>query len=201
MHIPGFVWFIAILIIAYFVLAKMDILPSFKNIFQAKKTAIDNTPIVITQMKSIAQLMTISSYDEVVVDSTKKTLLQLPGLINQPIIPQNSSLVIIAQGQIIAGIDLSEIQQKDVYVRDDSVAIKLPPPKILDVIVNPSQYEIFIEEGGWLPDEVSNLKVKAKQIMIDRFLNNGTLAKANQQAAMIMENFLRTSGFKKVTLY
>lgn len=150
-------------------------------------------------MKSIAQLMTMSSYDEVVVDSAKSLSTPIPGF-GEEAVAKSSQLVVIANGQIVAGVDLQELDEKKIYIDGDSVSVTLPAVKILDAIVNPSQYEIFIEENGWEPAEVNTLKVRARDLMIERSLRQGLLKKAGIKAKMIMENFLRSTGFKRISV-
>lgn len=151
-------------------------------------------------MKSIAQLMTMSSYDEVVVDSAKSLSSAIPGFSDGDAIEKRSQLVVIANGQIVAGVDLQELDEKKIFIDGDSVSVSLPAAKILDAIVNPSQYEIFIEEKGWEPAEVNALKVRARDNMIERSLRQGLLKKAGTKAKMIMENFLRSAGFKRINV-
>lgn len=181
-------------------LAKLDILPNLRNLFRSKPVVIDSTPVLVKEMKNIAQLMTMSSYDEVVVDSSKSWSADFPGFSGEKSISSKSQLVVIAKGQIVAGIDLQELDQNKIVLAGDSVSITLPKAKVLDAIVNPSQYEIFIEEKGWEPGEVNSIKVRARDQMIDRALRQGLLTKADTKARMIMENFLRSAGFKKISV-
>jgi Protein of unknown function (DUF4230) len=182
------------------VLVKLDILPSLKNLFRSKPVVIDSTPVLVKEMRNIAQLMTMSSYDEVVVDSAKSLSAELPGFSDGDAIQKSSQLVVIANGQIVAGIDLQELDETKIHIEGDSVSVTLPQSKILDAIVNPSQYEIFIEEKGWEPEEVNAIKVKARDNMIERALQQGLLKKADAKARMIMENFLRSAGFKRINV-
>lgn len=151
-------------------------------------------------MKNIAELMTVSSYDEVVVDSTKSLNTVFPGLLSAKVISKPTQLVIIAKGRIIAGTDLKELKEESVFIKGDSVSLLLPPAKVLDAIVNPSQFEIFIEETGWNEKEVNNLKVKARDLIVSRSIQLGLLKKADIKARQIMENFLRSAGFKKISV-
>jgi Protein of unknown function (DUF4230) len=179
---------------------KLDILPSLKNLFRSKPVVIDTTPVLIKEMKSIAQLMTMSSYDEVVVDSSKSFSADIPGFSNTNSLVDRSQLVIIAQGQIVAGVDLQQLDESKIFIDGDSVSLTLPPAKVLDAIVNPSQYEIFIEEKGWEPAEVNAIKVRARDKMVERSLKQGLLQKADTKARMILENFLRSAGFKRISI-
>jgi hypothetical protein len=180
------------------VLNQLNILPSLRNLFRSKPVVIDSTPVLVKEVKNIAQLMTMASFDEVVVDSSKVMVSSIPGLGVAGEMEKKSELVIIGKGQIVAGINLEELDEKKIYLKDDSVSITLPRAKVLDAIVNPSQYEIFIEEKGWSPQEVNNLKIQARDRMVQRSISQGLLKKADAKAKMIMESFLRSAGFKKV---
>lgn len=156
--------------------------------------------MLVKEVKNIAELMTVSSYDEVVVDSTKSLNTVFPGLLSAKVISKPTQLVIIAKGRIIAGTDLKELKEESVFIKGDSVSLLLPPAKVLDAIVNPSQFEIFIEETGWNEKEVNNLKVKARDLIVSRSIQLGLLKKADIKARQIMENFLRSAGFKKISV-
>lgn len=156
--------------------------------------------MLVKEVKNIAELMTMSSYDEVVVDSTKSLNTVFPGLLSAKVISKPTQLVIIAKGRIIAGTDLNELKEESVFIKGDSVSLLLPPAKVLDAIVNPSQFEIFIEETGWNEKEVNNLKVKARDLIVSRSIQQGLLKKADVKARQIMENFLRSAGFKKISV-
>ncbi|MBL7727428.1 MAG: DUF4230 domain-containing protein, partial [Dinghuibacter sp.] len=69
---------------------------------------------------------------------------------------------------------------------------------ILEAIVNPSDCEIFIEEGKWASSEVVELKKEARTIMIRRAEAKGILNRANEKSARVIEHFLRSVGFKRV---
>jgi Protein of unknown function (DUF4230) len=198
-HIPRFFWYAAGITIIYVVLSRLNIIPSLSHLFKSKPVTIDSTHVLIKEVKNIAQLMTMSSYDEVVVDTTKLVGPDFPAtVINGGI--KKTQLVIIAKGQIIAGIDLLKLDDKKIFLQNDSVSITLPAAEVLDAIVNPSQFEIFIEEKGWSSQELSNLKVSARQLMIKRASEQGLLIKASTKAKIIMEAFLRSAGFKKISV-
>jgi Protein of unknown function (DUF4230) len=189
------------IVILLFILAKVNWLPNWLNPFRAREIVIDETPVLIDEMKSIAQLMTLETRDEVVVDSTE----YLGGIQSSPlalinpalIVPSKRTLVLIGKGKIIAGVDLKEIHDSDIVISKDSVHLFLPKAKILDAIINPSDFETFDEKGVWTAAEVQSLKAKLKQKMMDRFMQQNNLTKANERAILVMKNFLGALGFKK----
>jgi len=196
---------IAGIIMIVYLLQQANIIPSFKNIFKPKAVQIDNTPILITEIKSLAQLMTNTVYDEVVIDSVKNTQ---PGLIGKilsyasplPVHGSYSELVLIAKGKVIAGTNLQELTEKDFTVVEDSVSVTVPSATILDIITNPSDIETFSETGNWTPNEITIVKLQAKKKLVYRALEQNILQKANQQSLLLIDKFLRAAGFEKVTV-
>jgi hypothetical protein len=187
-------WIIIIgIFLALLLLRKMDFLPSWGNIFSAKLVTIDETPILIKEIKSLGQVITATLYDEVVVDST--IVHRFPHL---PL--TNDHLVIIARGKVLAGIDLKLLADNDVRVLKDTVWMKMPATKIIDVIINPGDYETFEEKGNWSTEGVIAVKSKAKNKIIERSSNNNILEKATLKAKTVLHDFLLSSGFKVIYL-
>jgi len=187
---PGCWVKVILILVGILILKKMDWLPSW-NIFSSKPVTIDDTPILIKDIRSLGQVITATFYDEVVVDSTiKHHFPQLPVTDDQ--------LVIIARGRVLAGIDLKLLTDKNVKVSKDTVWMQLPPTKILDVIINPADYETFEEKGNWNQEAVTAVKIKARaKITADAF-NKNIIDKADTKAKAVLEDFLHAAGFKVV---
>jgi hypothetical protein len=181
---------IIIVLIAILILKKMDLFPSWK-IFSSKPVTIDETPIIIKEIRSLGEIITATLYDEVVVDST--VVHHFPQL---PV--TDDRLVIIASGKVLAGIDLKVLSDNSIKVIKDTVWMKLPPIKIIDVIINPADFETFEEKGNWSPQAVTAVKIKAKEkISANAFTKNIT-GVANTKAKAVLEDFFHAAGFKVV---
>ncbi len=178
------------------------VLPSMKNIFASKALVIDETPILIKEIKSIGQLITYSLSDEVVADTTITT--RGSAFVNAfnkfvPVLPSaDKQLVLIGRGKILIGTDLALLTDSSVSIKNDTVSIHLPPVQILDAILNPSDFETFVEKGPWSNEEVILVKAKARRKMIEHALQQNILPKADAKAKTIIENFLRSMGYKEV---
>lgn len=194
-----------ILLVLGMLYAKWKGLPSFSNWLEAKPVVIDETPLVISEIKKIAELHTAKLYCEVVADSViispaEAAMLAMQGSGAFPILPamvftSGKKMVLIAKGRVIAGLDLSVLNEKNVIVKNDSVWLTLPSAKILDIITNPSDFEIFTEEGTWSSNEVNAVKQKAVSIMRAEAQKRGLIEQANERAKLLMGNFLKASGF------
>lgn len=205
-HIIRRVLLLVLLVLAIiFVFERLHILPSFNTWFKPRPVLIDNTPLVITQVKSIVLLNTATLYKEMVIDSVSISQSTLP-LVFYPftLAPKpmelRKEIVLIINGKITAGIDLKNLPDSNVFVKDDSLRLLLPKPKITDVFINPSGTETFYEDGEWSNEEVIAVKQIARIRLLAEAEKQHLLQKAADKAQAVLEQFLRLSGFKKITI-
>ncbi len=191
------------ILLLIFLLQKIKWLPSFKDIFSSQPVLIEETPVIIKEINTLAQLITITYSDEVVMDKIK-TGNGLPSLMSAGmsmiLVPSSERLVIIGRGKVIAGVDIKKLQQNDVNTIGDSIHVNLPGAQILNTIVNPSGFETFDEKGEWTEAEVTELKVKIKNEITQRALQQNILKQASERSKNIIETFLKSTGFKKVSV-
>ena len=174
--------------------------------FKSQPVTIDQTPLVVTGIRQIAELQTARMYCEMMVDSLPTSPMDLawrslsntfiiPGL-SEAFLPPGKKLVMVAKGNIIAGIDVSGVRAENITIKGDSVWVSLPAPKILDIITNPSDFEIFAEDGEWSNEAILAVKQKARTKMEQEAHRQGLLKQAGDKATSLMETFLLTSGYK-----
>lgn len=193
---------VAVLLII-FLFQKINWLPSFRNIFRSKPINIEETPIIIQQINSLAQLITVTFTDEVVMDTAKMgngLPSLLPTAIGTVLTPNIDKLVIIGRGKVLVGTDLKGLQQKDIYPAGDSIHVVLPHAKILQTILNPSDFETFIEYGTWSEQAVTALKIKIRNEINEHAIQQNILQQADARSQNIIETFLKNTGFKKVRI-
>jgi hypothetical protein len=167
-------------------------LPDFGEMFKSKPLQIDNTAIVIKEINALSQLVTVTAYNEVVIDEVKKG----ESLFNNPVVPtllnipdlkySDKKLVLIGKGKVLAGIDLARLTNKDLFFKGDSVSLTLPKATILQVILNPSDFDIFEETGSWTDAEATAVKLKLRDKLIITVLRQNILQKAASKAKQVM---------------
>ena len=182
---------LAIMFMLYTPLAKIGLLPSLGSIFHTQQPRIDETPVIIQQVKNIAQMFTQTFYDEYVYDT---------GVIRTPLLSVNKRLIFIAKGEVISGFDLSALNEKSIIRRDKSIVVKLPPPRILDVVINPSGFETFIEEGEITFEETKKFHEDARRIFDRNAREKGILKNSTEQGRQMLEKFFRLLGFETVDI-
>jgi Protein of unknown function (DUF4230) len=182
---------LAILLLLYSPLAKIGLLPSLSSFLRGGAPRIEDTPVIIQQIKNIAQMFTQTFYDEYVYDT---------GVIRTPIFSQNKRLIFIAKGEVISGFDLSELNEKSIIRRDKSIVVKLPPARILDVVINPSGFETFIEQGEITFEESKKFHEDARRIFDRNARDKGILKNSAEQGRQMLEKFFRLLGFESVDI-
>lgn len=200
----NFIITILIILTTYWLLQRSRVVPSLKDLFGAKPVVIDKTPVLIKDIKLIGQLVTYSFFDEVVADSAIFTrgsafVNAFNRLAPVPLLPSaDKELVLIGRGKVLAGTDLSLLTDTSILIKNDTITIYLPKPQIFTAILNPRDFETFVEKGNWTSEEVTQVKLKARRKMEERALQQNILEKADQKAKVILKDFLENMGYKKV---
>ncbi len=194
--------FLIFAIVVIWAVAKVQSLPSFQNLFRPKPVTIANTPVAIKQIQALAQLVTVSMYEEIVVDSNANndTKLSVPLLPDITLLSNEKTLVIVGKTTTHVGIDMQQLSNESISGTTDSIHIVLPPAQVLDAIINPSDVTIFIERGDWNNEAVVRLKNKIQYIAIADAQSRGLLLQSELKAKEILTQFFTAAGYRKVVV-
>ena len=193
---------IVVISLSLWLFFKIKNLPSVSDLFAPKKVTIENTPVVVKQVQALAQLVTVSMYEELVVDSnaTDKRTMQLPLLPDITLSSEAKKLVIIGKVTTHVGIDMQQLSNLDITGTKDSIHIILPAAEVLDAIINPSGVSVFTEEGNWSNDAIVKLKQKIQYLAIADAQSRGLLSQSESKAREIFTNFFMAAGYQKVVI-
>jgi hypothetical protein len=200
---------IAIVIVVFFILyqllSSIAGWPSIGSWFRNKPLQIESTEVVVERVKDLAELITIVTYDEVIVDSTKISTAPFgKAILNRLTLRPNTvedRIIQIVKGKALLGINLKLIAKTDISISKDSVSMAIPMAEILSIIVNPSDKEIFEEKGNWTSNDSKQLQAIATQKIKVRILQQDLLNTATEKAKMFFAGFLQQLGYKKVHIY
>jgi len=119
-------------------------------------------------------------------DNSKKTVSSL-----------EKELVVIVKVTCRVGWDLKElVDSNGMQVCGDTLFIDLPKAKFLETIANPTDINIFVEDGEWpFPIELQNMIRHAKSVVEQRAINDSIFAKADVSGRKILSNLFSTMGF------
>lgn len=169
-----------------------------------KEIKIDETPIIINKIKAIAEVATVKLVAEVLVDSVKPCFSN--GISFKQIIapitnaPCLDKIVVIAKGEVIAGINFSNLAQKNIVAKNDTLFLTIPQATFIDVLCNPSDTQIFHESGSWPSQTLQNLQNKIRVELINKAINLEILKQANNRAENLLIKLTMSMGFKSVSV-
>lgn len=114
----------------------------------------------------------------------------------------NDKVMLVAEGQVILGFDLTKVESDDIEVDGTSVRLTLPPPEILYQGIDERKTYVYGRETGLLvtmdPDLETEARQMAQQAIVDWTLEHDAYAKAEKYGILYLEYFLRSLGFTDV---
>jgi len=193
--------------VGWWLLARTDVIPSLPDIFKQQPVTIAQSEVWVQEIKALSQLVTVSAYDELVADTVRTLLpeaMRVPSVFPTVVLPRyvlgERRLVLVGKTTTHVGINLEGFSPASIQVMQDSISLKLPRATVLDVVLNPSGVDVFIEEGEWSPDAVAALKNKMRSNAARQVAEKGLLAKAEAKARSVFTTFFQAAGFSKVTI-
>lgn len=115
-------------------------------------------------------------------------------------------LLLIASGDVIAGVDLSKLKDSDVTISQDgkSVTLKLPPSEIFSKRLDSERTRVYDRQSGILAPQNKDLETQARQQAEGEILNaaceSNIMQRAANDAQRSMEQFLKLLDFQNVTV-
>ena len=169
------------------------------SLFGDRSLKIADTKNVVEHVREISEFTTASYYEEFVVQESKIVAKEsLFGFKKDQVDSVQNEIVIILKGKVRAGFDLSKMTEADLCAKSDTLLVHLPAPEMFDVIINPSDYEIFIEEGKWSHDEIQAFQVQSKEQLRTHALQEDIIGKAKTEGKERLTNLFKTFGYKVV---
>lgn len=154
---------------------------------------------IVREVTQLARLETASFVGEkvLVVDNGSNTLF---GAFNE-------SIVFIAYGEVIAGIDFAQMADGDIQVVDPTtVLVHLPPAEILVSRLDNERSRVVDRDQGLLvafagadPQLETVVRQQGEQLIVEAALEYGLLREAEANGRAYMENFLSQLGFETIT--
>ncbi len=153
--------------------------------------------LIVNQINDLARLETASVEMEKIITAERNQEM-LWGLLGE-------SLIFVAHGKVVAGVDFSQMQPADIQVVDpDTVMVHLPEAEIFDdlpVLDNEKSYVADRDTGLFAsadPQLETEVRRVAEQTIREEALATGILERADANAKEFVRNFLQELGFEEV---
>ncbi|MCC6897942.1 MAG: DUF4230 domain-containing protein [Polyangiaceae bacterium] len=161
-------------------------------------TVIRATPNVVTAIRDLSRLESAEYHLERVLD-VRDQQSRAFGLIEA-----EDALLLVAAGDVIAGVDLSKLGERDVRVDHStrSVRVTLPPPTLLSARLDADRTYVHSRKTDLLATHAPRLegdaRARAEKELSAAALEAGILDKAAKNARRTVEDLLRALGFTTV---
>jgi hypothetical protein len=188
---------LGILLLAAFThFAQTGLWNQFAGYITGRSTGIElSSPSVVEKIRQLSRLETVVySLDKIVGGERQSAYL--------PDFLVGDKLLLVAHGEVIAGVDLGQLKPNNASVHGDAVQVRLPAPQILTTRIDNGQTRIYSRTTGLLvppdPNLESEVRLAAEQQITQAALSDGILDKARQNARSSVTALLYGLGFHKV---
>ncbi|MBN1485482.1 MAG: DUF4230 domain-containing protein [Chloroflexia bacterium] len=150
-------------------------------------------PPALEQVRSLARLETTSYFLSTVVEVERPAS-------GWPWTEQR--LLLVAHGQVVAGVDLSLLQEEQVQVVGGRVMVRLPEAEVFHVFLDEDETYVYDYKKGLFARYDVSLESQARSKALEEFrrtaLENGILEEARRQAEWEVQRLLLMLGYEQV---
>jgi Protein of unknown function (DUF4230) len=152
-------------------------------------------PTVVRQIQQLQRLETVSfSMDKII-----------SGEHENPYLPKflvSDRLLLVVHGDVIAGVDLGQLQPQDVSIQGKTISIRIPKSQILVTRLDNSKTRVYSRDTGLFsspdPNLESEVRQEAERQLQQAALLDGILKTADENARATLSALLRSLGFTTV---
>jgi hypothetical protein len=152
-------------------------------------------PTVVDRIQRLQRLETVIYTMDKIVSGAKENPL-LPNFL------AGDRLLMLVHGEVVAGIDFSNLKPGDVRVDGKQVWLRLPPPQIFSTRIDSAKTKVYSRQTGLLvstdPDLETQVRQEAERQLQEAAMADGILRNAQQNAASTIRSLLQGLGFEKI---
>ncbi|MGH9529501.1 MAG: DUF4230 domain-containing protein [Terriglobales bacterium] len=155
-------------------------------------------PTVVHQIQQLKRLETISYTMDKIISAER----------DSPYLPKfliSDRILLIAHGDVIAGVDLAKIQPGDVTVRGANISVRLPAAEVFSTRIDNAKTRAYSRDTGLFsspdPDLESQVREEAERQLQQAALQDGILNAASQNARTTIAGMLKGLGFQQVEVH
>jgi hypothetical protein len=154
-------------------------------------------PSVIREIRALQRLETVSYTMDKIISGEREN----------PIFPKflaGDRLLLVVHGEVIAGVDLSKLQPKDVLVNGRQVSIHLPQAEVFTTRLDNTRTRVYSRDTGLFstpdPNLEGEVRQEAERQLQAAALQDGILQTASKNARQTINLMLAGLGFTNVEI-
>jgi hypothetical protein len=152
-------------------------------------------PTVVDRIQKLQKLETVVYTMDKIVTGAKQN----------PIFPDflaGDRLLMLVHGEVVAGIDFSNLKPGDVTVDGKKIRLRIPAPQVFRTRLDSEKTRVYSRQTGLLvptdPNLETQVRQEAERQLQEAALADGILRNAQQNAASTLSSLLQGLGFEKV---
>jgi len=152
-------------------------------------------PTVVDRIQRLQRLETVVYTVDKLVTGAKENLL-LPDFLT------GDRLLMLVHGEVVAGIDFSNLKPDDVRVDGKQVRLHLPAAQLFSTRLDSAKTRVYSRQTGLLvptdPNLETQVRQEAERQLQEAALADSILRTAQQNAASTISSLLQGLGFEKI---
>lgn len=170
------------------------LIPSFGLITTPTVTIDTSRPTVIDEIRALARLETVHYQLEKVISG--KASGPLPDFLT------SDKILLVAHGEVIAGVDLAELGAGDITVVSGTVTITMPKAVILSSKLDNDKTYVYDRQTGIFNKPDPNLETQIRQVaeqqIVQTAMEDDILGKAQKNAEDVIRTLVNGLGYTNV---
>ena len=171
--------------------------PLIGPLLQERPARTTTSPVVVEGVRELDQLATVRVTESILVTRESGGENALDRLFS------GEKVLLVATGDVEAGVDLSEIGEEDVRVEGETVTIRMPEPEVLSASLDEGETRVYDRDYSPLnlrPDDdlVEEARAEAEERIEAAARENGVLDTAETNAEQSIRALVGVLGFKEV---
>jgi hypothetical protein len=152
-------------------------------------------PTVVDRIQRLQRLETVLYTMDKLVTGAKENPL-LPDFLT------GDRLLMMVHGEVVAGIDFSNLKPDDVRVDGKQIYLHLPAAQVFSTRLDSAKTRVYSRQTGLLvptdPNLETQVRQEAERQLQEAALTDGILRTAQQNAALTITSLLQGLGFEKI---
>src|ERR1700758_5594372 len=152
-------------------------------------------PTVVNKIQQLQRLETVVYTMDKVVSGAKEN----------PIFPDflaGDRLLMLVHGEVVAGIDFTDLKLGDVRMNGKQIQLHLPAPQVFSTRTDSAKTRVYSRQTGLLvatdPNLETQVRREAERQLQEAAMADGILRTAQQNAASTIRSLLQGLGFEKI---
>jgi hypothetical protein len=152
-------------------------------------------PTVVDRIQRLQRLETVVYTMDKIVTGAREN----------PIFPDflaGDRLLMLVHGEVVGGIDFSNLKPGDVKVEGKQIRLHLPAPQIFSTRIDSAKTRVYSRQTGLLVPSDPNLETQVRQEaerqLQEAAMADGILRTAQQNAGSTITSLLQSLGFEKI---